>query len=160
MDINFQCDKCGQNLEVDEAGAGMTVDCPKCSKPVYVPSKPKEDEPAKTRLAGGQGSPYADRAAILMRESDDDEELAKALDVRQRVLAERNEMEKYVAKPQARVALTDIDVPFWSVFVFICKVWVSCLILAIVTWPIFFVLVMKLSPHIANFIMQHPSLVY
>jgi len=33
MDIKFDCDKCGQNLVVEEAGAGMTIDYPKCSKP-------------------------------------------------------------------------------------------------------------------------------
>ena len=39
MDITFNCDKCGQNIEIDEAGAGITIDCPKCGSPVYVPSR-------------------------------------------------------------------------------------------------------------------------
>ena len=38
MDITFTC-KCGQEIVIDEAGAGITVDCPGCGKPVYVPSK-------------------------------------------------------------------------------------------------------------------------
>lgn len=38
MDISFTCDKCGQSIVVDEAGAGISVDCPTCGKPVYVPS--------------------------------------------------------------------------------------------------------------------------
>ena len=44
MDITFTC-KCGQEIVIDEAGAGITVDCPGCAKPVYVPSK----EPAKAK---------------------------------------------------------------------------------------------------------------
>jgi len=46
MDISFTCDKCGKILVIDEAGAGITIDCPQCGKAVYVPSttppKPKE----------------------------------------------------------------------------------------------------------------------
>ena len=37
MDITFTC-KCGQEIAIEEAGAGITVDCPGCGKPVYVPS--------------------------------------------------------------------------------------------------------------------------
>ncbi len=40
MDIIFNCPNCGQRLEIDESGAGITIDCPKCGKPVYVPSRP------------------------------------------------------------------------------------------------------------------------
>lgn len=39
MDIEFFCSHCGQSLSIDESGAGITVDCPKCNQPVYVPSK-------------------------------------------------------------------------------------------------------------------------
>jgi TM2 domain-containing membrane protein YozV/DNA-directed RNA polymerase subunit RPC12/RpoP len=47
MDISFTCTNCGKNLVIDNAGAGITIDCPECGKPVYVPSaapppKPKE----------------------------------------------------------------------------------------------------------------------
>ena len=41
MEITFNCDKCGQSLEIDEAGAGQLVDCPKCGTPVEVPYKLK-----------------------------------------------------------------------------------------------------------------------
>ncbi|HUJ08825.1 MAG TPA: restriction endonuclease [Verrucomicrobiae bacterium] len=40
MDIEFSCSHCGQSLVIDEAGAGTSIDCPKCAKPVYVPSAP------------------------------------------------------------------------------------------------------------------------
>jgi len=39
MDIEFFCSHCGQSLSIDERGAGITVDCPKCKKAAYVPSK-------------------------------------------------------------------------------------------------------------------------
>jgi hypothetical protein len=38
MDIFLTCDECGKNLVIDEAGAGITIDCPECGTPVYVPS--------------------------------------------------------------------------------------------------------------------------
>lgn len=38
-DINFDCPACGHNLAVDETGAGMTVPCPECSKPIHIPLK-------------------------------------------------------------------------------------------------------------------------
>ena len=41
MDISFCCDKCKQDLLVDEAGTGTTMDCPKCGKPVYIPNGPR-----------------------------------------------------------------------------------------------------------------------
>jgi hypothetical protein len=50
MDITFTCDKCGGNLVVDEAGAGITIDCPVCGNPVYVPTPVSEspvDPPAQ-----------------------------------------------------------------------------------------------------------------
>jgi DNA-directed RNA polymerase subunit RPC12/RpoP len=40
MDITFNCDKCGQSLTIDEAGAGQLVDCPKCGTSLLVPDKP------------------------------------------------------------------------------------------------------------------------
>ena len=37
MDIKFSCTSCGQNIVMDHAGSGSSIDCPSCSKPVYVP---------------------------------------------------------------------------------------------------------------------------
>ncbi|HUJ10992.1 MAG TPA: hypothetical protein VL171_13290 [Verrucomicrobiae bacterium] len=39
MDISFCCDKCGQQIVIDEAGAGQLVDCPKCGTTLEVPCK-------------------------------------------------------------------------------------------------------------------------
>ena len=45
MDITFSCGNCGQQLEIDENGAGVSIDCPKCGKPVYVPSRSAVSSP-------------------------------------------------------------------------------------------------------------------
>ena len=37
MDITFVCDKCGQQIAIDEAGAGLQVQCPKCGHSLTVP---------------------------------------------------------------------------------------------------------------------------
>ncbi len=39
MDITFNCDKCGQQLEINESGGGTVIQCPKCAASVVVPSK-------------------------------------------------------------------------------------------------------------------------
>ena len=50
MDISFNCTNCGQRLEVDEGGAGISIDCPKCHKPVYVPSRSDVAMPPPMRV--------------------------------------------------------------------------------------------------------------
>ncbi len=50
MDITFNCDKCGQSLTIDEAGAGQLVDCPKCGIPLEVPYKNKAIPPVPAPL--------------------------------------------------------------------------------------------------------------
>lgn len=37
MDISFNCDKCFQHIVIDEAGTGMTVQCPSCAVSLKVP---------------------------------------------------------------------------------------------------------------------------
>jgi DNA-directed RNA polymerase subunit RPC12/RpoP len=39
MDISFRCEKCGQHIVIDEAGEGMTVQCPSCNHNLTVLSK-------------------------------------------------------------------------------------------------------------------------
>jgi hypothetical protein len=59
MDITFSCDGCGQRLTIDEAGAGITIDCPRCGKPSYVPSKPiLETKTTPIRVEVGSAKPY------------------------------------------------------------------------------------------------------
>src|SRR5438309_859002 len=37
MDLIFNCPKCGQELEVDDSGAGEEIDCPSCSSKIHIP---------------------------------------------------------------------------------------------------------------------------
>jgi hypothetical protein len=47
MDISFDCPGCGQHLVIDEAGAGLVVQCPQCARDVTVPHRPGT-EPASS----------------------------------------------------------------------------------------------------------------
>ena len=47
MDITFNCDKCGQPLTIDAAGAGASVPCPKCQAALVVPSVQAEQSPVR-----------------------------------------------------------------------------------------------------------------
>ena len=38
MDINFNCDRCGQHLTVDDTSVGMSVQCPKCRHNLIIPN--------------------------------------------------------------------------------------------------------------------------
>ncbi|HUJ11608.1 MAG TPA: hypothetical protein VL171_16470 [Verrucomicrobiae bacterium] len=49
MDITFACEKCGQQVAIDEAGAGIQVQCPGCGQLLIVPSpEPRQREPVAT----------------------------------------------------------------------------------------------------------------
>ncbi len=68
MDINFDCEKCGQNIVIDEAGAGLSIQCPKCnanltvptvdsSSPIQPVSHPSEMRQTQTQVAWRQPAP-------------------------------------------------------------------------------------------------------
>ncbi len=46
MDITFNCTSCGTHIVIDEAGAGMSVQCPKCGQSLTVPTTDTIDSPA------------------------------------------------------------------------------------------------------------------
>ena len=46
MDLNFQCPHCGQDLTVDDSGAGAEIECPSCESRIVVPSP----EPNRSRV--------------------------------------------------------------------------------------------------------------
>ncbi len=53
MDISFNCSACGKHLIVDEAGAGMKVQCPECGNGTIIPgtdSQPSEVKPETTKF--------------------------------------------------------------------------------------------------------------
>jgi DNA-directed RNA polymerase subunit RPC12/RpoP len=45
MDITFECPHCGQSVAIDEAGAGLQIDCPRCRSPLTVPRPLPENAP-------------------------------------------------------------------------------------------------------------------
>src|SRR5271156_375125 len=45
-DIQFTCPSCSQSLAVDEAGAGMVLQCPACGNDVTVPQSPSLTQPS------------------------------------------------------------------------------------------------------------------
>jgi hypothetical protein len=57
MDIHFACSTCGQSIVIDEAGAGMAVQCPGCQTPLVVPQPEVEQLLVLTQLC-----PNCDRA--------------------------------------------------------------------------------------------------
>jgi DNA-directed RNA polymerase subunit RPC12/RpoP len=48
MDITFPCFNCGQELTVDESGAGLTVPCPNCGHNLTIPAPPAAKEVSET----------------------------------------------------------------------------------------------------------------
>jgi hypothetical protein len=46
MDIVFNCPNCEQELAVDSAGAGSSLECPTCHETITVPAAPPGSEPA------------------------------------------------------------------------------------------------------------------
>jgi predicted RNA-binding Zn-ribbon protein involved in translation (DUF1610 family) len=48
-DIMFECPSCGKSLVVDEAAAGLIVDCPQCRINVIVPPKSTPAGPPQTQ---------------------------------------------------------------------------------------------------------------
>lgn len=45
MDIRFSCSACGHHMIIDQAGAGLTIECPECGADTVVPkfSKPASE---------------------------------------------------------------------------------------------------------------------
>jgi hypothetical protein len=58
MDINFDCVKCGQHIVIDESGAGLKVNCPKCDTDLIVPaSKGESPVPEPPVISALQSEP-------------------------------------------------------------------------------------------------------
>ena len=52
MEIIFNCPNCGQELSVDDAGAGSEIPCPTCSENITIPEKPAKAAPAPAEEIG------------------------------------------------------------------------------------------------------------
>jgi hypothetical protein len=55
MDISFTCSSCEQNIVIDEAGAGMSIECPSCGLTMQVPA-PEASAPQPKALAQERGT--------------------------------------------------------------------------------------------------------
>jgi phage FluMu protein Com len=51
-EITFECPHCKQHLSIEEGGAGMSVNCPSCDRPLIVPS-PSENSTSRHKVVGG-----------------------------------------------------------------------------------------------------------
>ena len=49
-DIKFDCPECRNPLTVDEAGVGMIVACPQCSKRIQIPKVPAAQSPVIVKM--------------------------------------------------------------------------------------------------------------
>lgn len=65
MDITFACEKCGQQVVIDEAGAGIQVPCPGCGQLLVVPSpEPRRPGPVATGRCSFCGEPIKAGATV------------------------------------------------------------------------------------------------
>src|ERR1700731_1079284 len=53
----FECPYCGQSLEVDDEGAGQTVDCPTCHQPVIIPDPGAQTEVSASSESASMKAP-------------------------------------------------------------------------------------------------------
>jgi hypothetical protein len=56
VDITFNCDNCGQSIVIDEAAAGMAVNCPNCAAALTHPRRllPRPPIWKTARIVGGR----------------------------------------------------------------------------------------------------------
>ena len=56
MDITFSCSHCGQQLFVDECGAGLSLPCPKCGENLPIPVAPPVKATGSSERSAASGS--------------------------------------------------------------------------------------------------------
>lgn len=59
MDIIFKCPNCGQELEVDAAGAGSEIQCPACNSNILIPPPSDENKVGETMQMPPETEPGA-----------------------------------------------------------------------------------------------------
>ncbi|MEI7730330.1 MAG: hypothetical protein WCO56_12205 [Verrucomicrobiota bacterium] len=59
MDIIFKCPGCGQELEVDAAGAGSEIQCPACNSSILIPAPSEETKVGEVRQMPPEAEPGA-----------------------------------------------------------------------------------------------------
>jgi DNA-directed RNA polymerase subunit RPC12/RpoP len=64
MDIYFFCGSCGQHMVIDDAGAGLVIQCPRCRGEVTVPGA-IEPKPAPSPQPDGTPRAEKDKTVAL-----------------------------------------------------------------------------------------------
>jgi len=60
MDVIFNCSHCDQELSVDAAGAGTTIECPSCGQKIVIPQPPHHPvNPITTSAAAKEEKHFA-----------------------------------------------------------------------------------------------------
>ncbi len=65
MDIRFSCPACGHHMIIDEAAAGMLVDCVECGREVKIPDKPAAPPPSPRPKSSAKPLPEKERTVAL-----------------------------------------------------------------------------------------------
>src|SRR5436309_14541929 len=63
MDIRFACSVCDQHIAIDEAGAGVQIQCPNCQSQIIVPDPPAAPPRSRIRLASSEPGAAASSVA-------------------------------------------------------------------------------------------------
>ena len=65
MDIRFSCPTCGHHMIIDEAGAGMIVDCTECGREVTVPKHVRQ--PPSPAAKEPSGNPQERERTVALK---------------------------------------------------------------------------------------------
>ena len=155
-DITFDCPECNESLVVDSKGAGQTVKCPKCSKPIQIPQdkteSPSKDDSSDELFVALDGLSTEELISIWMA-NDRKERTDQTFDIIKNILTSRNvpvsspgepftyrqktygvtyvETKNQVQQIRGEVVVSDIRMSFWSMVVFMVK-WAIAAIPAII----------------------------
>lgn len=65
MDVIFNCSKCSQELEVDEAAVGQQIDCPSCGEKLTIPPPDPNRKPKSESIPASAVPPVETKAPEL-----------------------------------------------------------------------------------------------
>jgi DNA-directed RNA polymerase subunit RPC12/RpoP len=121
MDVQFKCWKCEQSLSADESSAGAEIVCPSCNSAVIVPA------PAAPPSSGGFKPRGPERVLVPKAKGN--------------WQVEHVQLEQPPGAP-LRVVVTDIDIPFGSVFLIVLRWFMATVLLGIILGLIYLAIVM------------------
>lgn len=96
-DINFDCPKCGQNLDAPPDMAGLFVECPACGAIVKVPVKSGQAADLHESASSGGGRP-----TFVQPKADEDKGTTMRIDVPQEFQLPPPKQRKIIIKRTGR----------------------------------------------------------